>query len=566
METTSRKSELGSKAQHPLGTIDTLRHGLLQGLLQATISVGLLVILAATYSAIEQKMFWALPIYWVSYASILVMFIWKKAPFVLKTWIMLLVFFNLGIVNYIPDGLNGISMLFHLVTIFLAGILLGKQGSQITLAVTTTTTIIFGILYITNTLSPPTTLSSIPLEWIMSIIVFFMIGFLVSTSSNYLLPRLTTALSQSRQLTDELEKHQIALEKTIKERTASLEKRSAQLEAAAFVARESAIIQDVENLLDKTVRLISERFGFYHTGIFLLDDAKEYAILRAASSEGGQRMLKRGHRLRVGETGIVGYVTRQGEPRISLDVGVDAVYFDNPDLPATHSEMALPLRTRGQIIGALDVQSTEPEAFASEDTDALQTLADQVALAIRNTRLFQESQETLKALQRAYGESSREAWKELLADQTHKGERHDPLGVLPPPDQWSAEMKLAAQQGKAVTGETQTLAIPLKARGQVIGVINALKSQNAPPWTVEETTLMETLTDQLSIALERARSYQDTQRRAAREQLTGEITTHLRETLDIETILATAAKELRDALGIDTAEVWIEAEQPSENN
>ncbi|MGB9777653.1 MAG: HAMP domain-containing protein, partial [Anaerolineae bacterium] len=138
----------------------------------------------------------------------------------------------------------------------------------------------------------------------------------------------------------QLQMLQMGLEEEVTRRTADLARRTAQLEAAAFIARRAAEIRDVDTLLNETVRLISDRFGFYHAGIFLIDEAGEYAVLRAASSEGGRRMLARGHRLAVGKVGIVGTVAGTGRPRIALDVGADAVFFDNPDLPRTRSEMA----------------------------------------------------------------------------------------------------------------------------------------------------------------------------------------------------------------------------------
>jgi signal transduction histidine kinase/putative methionine-R-sulfoxide reductase with GAF domain len=185
------------------------------------------------------------------------------------------------------------------------------------------------------------------------------------------------------------------------DQTADLERRSVQLEAAAQVAREATAIRDVNQLLDETVRLISERFGFYHAAIFLVDEKGEYAVLRAASSEGGQQMLARVHKLRVGRVGIVGYVAGSGEPRIALDVGKDAVFFSNPDLPETRSEMALPLKVQERTIGVLDVQSTEAKAFGEEDVTVLQTMADQVAIALENARLFQAVEQELGERKRA---------------------------------------------------------------------------------------------------------------------------------------------------------------------
>ncbi|MFN3492787.1 MAG: HAMP domain-containing protein, partial [Anaerolineales bacterium] len=148
-----------------------------------------------------------------------------------------------------------------------------------------------------------------------------------------------------------------SLEQRVQERTAELqeslkknERRSKQYEAIAKVSQAINATQNLQELLPQISQVISQQFGFYHVGIFLNDAGYQYAVLVAANSEGGKRMLKRGHQLKIGEQGIVGYVTRTGRPRIALDVGSDAVYFNNPDLPETRSEMALPLKMAGQII------------------------------------------------------------------------------------------------------------------------------------------------------------------------------------------------------------------------
>jgi GAF domain-containing protein len=170
------------------------------------------------------------------------------------------------------------------------------------------------------------------------------------------------------------------------------QRRATQLATAAAVARDATAILDVDHLLDETMSLISKQFGFYHAGIFLLDERDEYAVLQAASSEGGRRMLERGHKLRVGEVGIVGYVASTGEPRVALDVGEDTAHFAHPDLPNTRSEMALPLKVQDRVIGVLDVQSTQEAAFSEDDVAVLQTMADQLATAIANARLFEQVQ------------------------------------------------------------------------------------------------------------------------------------------------------------------------------
>jgi len=285
-----------------------------------------------------------------------------------------------------------------------------------------------------------------------------------------------------------------------------------------------------------------------------------WAELRAASSEGGRRMLARGHRLRVGEQGIVGYVASRGEPRIALDVGEDAVYFDNPDLPETRSEVALPLRARGAIIGVLDVQSREEAAFSAEDVAVLQTLADQVAVAISNARLFQQAQEALEAEQRAYGEISREAWAQIIRTRPTLGFYRDRRGLFPIGDVGQLRETQPEATGEG-NGTKQT--IPIKVRGHTIGVIDVHRSDGAGEWAPEEIALLETLSEQLGVALESARLYQDTQRRAVQERLIGEVTSRIRETLDVETVLKIAVQELRRALGLPEVVVRLAA-QPTD--
>jgi len=349
------------------------------------------------------------------------------------------------------------------------------------------------------------------------------------------------------------------LEARAEERTRALERRAGLIRTAAEIGRASTSVHDLESLLEHTTRLISERFGFYHIGIFLLDPANEYAVLRSANSEGGKKMLERGHRLKVGETGIVGYVTRVGKPRVALDVGKDAVFFDNPDLPDTRSEMALPLMIGDQILGALDVQSVEEQAFTDEDIETLQIVADQLAIAIQNARLFSETQEALELSRRAYGKSSREAWRKTIKNEPRTGYISSAAGTTrissEPP---SVEVIKAMSTGDVViSSDGLTISVPINIRGLTIGALRLKKSDLSKPWTPDETSLAIALTEQISGALESARLYKEAQQLAARERIIGEISSRIGAVSDMESILQTAVEELGSKIGSAT-EVTIE--------
>jgi GAF domain-containing protein len=309
--------------------------------------------------------------------------------------------------------------------------------------------------------------------------------------------------SPLRELTRELEKR--VEERTrelaetslrLQEANRDLARRTAQLEAASEVARRAAEIRDVQTLLDETVRLISQRFGFYHAGVFLVDEAGEYAVLRAASSEGGQRMLARGHRLAVGEVGIVGYVAGTGKPRIALDVGEDAVFFSNPDLPHTHSEMALPLKVGERVIGVLDVQSVEPSAFTDEDVAVLQTMADQIALAIENARLLQETQDRLREVEALTGQAIRAGWQQMASARPGWGYIYDGVELRP------------KEQALLPEGTEPGLTLPLLAGGETVGQVALAFSDRSP--TDEEVALARAVAEQAALALESARLFQET--------------------------------------------------------
>jgi GAF domain-containing protein len=325
------------------------------------------------------------------------------------------------------------------------------------------------------------------------------------------------------------------------------------------MARNIASIKDLDSLLSNTTRLVSEQFGFYHTGIFLLDEASEYAVLKAANSEGGRQMLARGHRLHLDQHSIVGYVALRGDPRIALDVGADSVYFNNPDLPNTRSEMALPLRASGHVIGVLDVQSRETNAFVEEDISVLSTLADQVAVAIENTRLYDENQKALAESRSTFEKYVRQEWSSFAQQARHTGFIYDGKQVMPLDIKIkSASIPAAVQTHKPSAEEPASrLSLPIKLRGQIIGVLDVKSKAGEREWTQGEISLLEAAAERAGLALENARLVENAQRRASRERSIGEISTRLGAVSDIDSILQTAVEELGRKLSGST-EVMLE--------
>ena len=352
------------------------------------------------------------------------------------------------------------------------------------------------------------------------------------------------------------------LERRIMERTADLdnarlssEKRAQELQSVSEVSRLISSEQRLEILLPLITRLVSERFDYYHIGIFFVDTTRQFAILQAANSEGGQRMLNRGHRLEVSSTSIIGSVIETEKARIALDIGIDAVIFDNPDLPSTRSEMALPLHIRGEIIGILDVQSKEPGAFTENDANILGLLADQVAIAVENARLFGQTQQALSEVQSLYAQFLQKEWRSFGRQGAKIGYHKSIVGgkSLEAPYE-SDEIRKALDQGEVIVrdgrddGSQPSIAVPVKLRGQTIGVLNIKAPTKNRRWSQDEINLAQVISDRLALALDNARLLQESQRRAAKEAKIGEVTAKIGASINFRNVLQTAVEELGRAL------------------
>jgi len=337
-------------------------------------------------------------------------------------------------------------------------------------------------------------------------------------------------------MTEELNQTLLGLEQRVEERTQALKSRSDQLEAIAEVAHSVAAILELDPLLSEIAKLASERFGFYHVGIFLLDASREFANLRAANSEGGRRMLTRGHRLKVGEQGIVGFVTFRGQARVALDVGEEAVYFNNPDLPDTHSEVALPLKFGKEIIGALDIQSTKPDAFSQEDVGIFSILADQISVAIQNVQSLEQAQRALLEAEAASSQLLAEAWRGASEKVRARGYRFDGIRHEP--------LREAGNPAE----EKDILAAPVQLRGQTIGRLKLRASDAKRQWTDDERAIIESAAERVAIALEGARLLDEAQKRAARETFLSEIGAKLGASFQLDSILRDTVEELGQTL------------------
>ncbi len=506
-----------------------------------------------------------------------------------KILIPLLTLIAVTVLASISNGMHDTSMAGFAAVIVIGGLMLGKQAIPLITFLS-----LIGISIVTYRDMSGLNDSFMAVKTgLDDLLVFTAIQLIIATSLNALMTRLTVALQKSQEnemaqalANEELRQLQASLEEQIAERTLELEQRShelsdrtvqleianirtqrraAQLQAISDTTKAIASVRSLEALLPRIVNVVSERFGFYHVGIFLIDEANQFAILSAANSEGGKRMLARGHRLEVGAQGIVGYVTGSGRPRIALDTGADAVFFNNPDLPDTHSEMAIPLVIDKRIIGALDIQSKQSNAFNQEDVEVLATLADQISIAIETARLFETSQKALTEVDTIYRQYIQHEWGRLSATEEVVGFQHTVTGAQPLKSRLQArEIKQSLDSGKisVETGDNATLTVPIKVRNETIGVLHIrVPSKNI--WKQDEIAIAQAVADRVAVSAENARLFQESQLRAEKERTIGQISEKLSASVNLENVFRTALQELGQLVPGSEVFIEIETDQPA---
>lgn len=479
-------------------------------------------------------------------SAIFLYFAFKGTLWPAKFFIPILLLISIGYFTINENGLHDVTIAGLPFVIFFASLLFGRKLLPFWTVLTAATVGIIGYADISG-ITPLEVARTTGVDTIAVGIIII----LASAGTSWLLTkRFEEIILQAREdekaqveANVELQNLQKELEQRVAERTAELresakkiEKRATQLEAIADVSSSVASLQELDQLLPYITKAISERFDFYHAGIFLISDDKKYAFLKAANSDGGKRMLARQHRLRIGLEGVVGYAIDQKRARIALDVGEDAVYFGNPDLPATRSEMALPLIVGNEAIGALDVQSELPNAFSSDDIEVLTALGNQVAVAIQNARLFEQSQEALRELEATFQHYVSAEWRQFASQSAITGYRALQDGLEP------------ITESKQEDVEKGYYKIPLTLRGATLGSLNVKMDKLPEEYHQEEITVIKTVADRLTLALESARLLDSSQRTAAKEQIISDITTKIGASVNMRNVLQTAVEELGHAI------------------
>ena len=392
-ETTIAEEPLSGQA-----ILHQMRAEAVQQLLYLISALGFLLLIGGSYAVGLQGRYSLIVFYVAMYLVVLVATFVRGLDYRWRAGLIVVALYALGTFDMMTTSWEEDMRAFYVAFPALATLFFGRKWGFLAVFITTVTLLVPGHL-LQSYLVPDLWSPEVRAIRTGGLIVVVMMGAILVVSESIFVEHMSRALEETARRAASLHRMQNELDKQVqamRDLNYTAQRRVAHLEAGAKVAQVVGSIFDPEQLLERAAFLISQSFGFYHTGIFLVDETEEWAVLRAASSEGGRQMLEHGHRLRRGE-GMVGWVLIHREPRVALDVGKDAVHFANPFLPATRSEVALPLMVGNRLIGVLDVQSTEEAAFDQDDVRALTFLAAQLAVAINNALRLRSEAAQLEA-------------------------------------------------------------------------------------------------------------------------------------------------------------------------
>ena len=381
----------------------------------------------------------------------------------------------------------------------------------------------------------------------------------------------------------------------LQELISSLEERVAarthRLEIAASLGERLSAILNLEELLAEVVNRVKESFNYYHAHIYLLDDKRERLVMVEGAGEAGAKMKAQGHSIPLAaSTSLVARAARTGRI-VRVDNVREAMdWLPNPLLPNTYSEMAVPIILEGQVVGVLDVQQDKIGSLDEGDENLLRSVANQVAVAIRNARLFDEVQSALTEAQTLQQRFLEQAWDRTKVARRSIGRVQFSLGESKTLDETmtaearrqaltykeptlvtlngsqleSEKVKAPSSQGviaqESNTGEStqvpshaspnthHALVTPIMLRQTPIGNLQLHDIDPEREWSEGELTLITAVIDQVAQIAENLRLLDESQERASREQLVSQVSDKLRRASDIETLMKIAVAELSQVL------------------
>ncbi len=470
----------------------------------------------------------------------ILLFVLRKIPYRIRSITALVLFFLFTNIVFIHNGWSGLPLLLLVNYAVVSSALLEKKTAVTFLVIAALA--LFGWSYFTYTQEIETIRAMSVQALVIEIILALLSGYLISLAIGSARSR---TLQKFVQYTDT--KTQIdQLEEKLSIGKKEIDDSLARLRTAAEIPQVTASTSDPQQIIKRTADLLQQSFDLYYAGVFLIDQSGEYAVLHYGTGEAGRRMLTSSYRLAVAGYSLIGKAIQNKQTKMTYLNDPDSVAFENPFLPESRSELAIPISRNGEVFGALNIHSTNADKFDENNRLLFQEAADMLALVLEKNTVKQPL--TTNKAQAA----------PVFASRSAQAEHHEM--------EFSYENPLVS---KIKTG-TSKVQVPLMLRDELIGSID-LEIEGGE-LSKDQAEFMQTISAQTAIALENASLLEQTLQRADRERKVLEITSKIRSTNDSQQMLQIALEELSKTLGVSKAQIVLNVPEkpmkdaPSETN
>ena len=507
------------------GSLEITRDRILQTLLLGLLAMALPIIYLATEAVIRVNK-WGLAALYIGFFAILLMItVNRKWPYTLRSLVIIGMVYVLAFSEFFDSSLPGEFRFYLTIFCTLSASLLGYAFGIGAILIGFFTILVTHLGVVNNLI----VLHDMDLfirspNWINGLFTYLLLSGGVTLSIAALVNGLQKSLKEKEDLAGNLERQRNVLEETVQSRTADIQRRLVQVRTAAEISRVISRLKEPETLFNQVADLVRERFDLYYVGIFITDPSRRYAVLQAGTGEAGRIMLEQGHRLAIGGNSMIGWCIANRQPRIALDVGEEAVRFNNPFLPNTRSEVALPILSHSDVLGAISFQSDRSRAFDQNDIMVLQGIADSMAVATENANLFIELSENLDEIRTLNRNYLQKAWTDVITDS----------GEL----SFSFEGTSSSRANHSV----HTIQVPIMLRDQIIGHVTLETDQEQ--LSEDDAAYLDAITTQTAIALENARLVQESEWRVFQERKLNEMTSEFHRAVSLDGILKAAVEQL----------------------
>ncbi len=464
---------------------------------------------------------------------------YRKLAYTARTLIITLSILGTTIFTFATTGLGGNGEIYLLAFIALTTVLLGWKAGLVSLISTHLVFFVLGFLILQNLIILPAGLDALSkfgvTDWVRTGVFLTIVSITVTFSIGMLIRGLEASYNRAEKLSQNLLSEQASLQARVDQRTNEIKSRMQQVLTASEVSQIIVSEHEPDQLLPKIVDLLHDRFDLYYVGVFIVDDANN-AVLRAGSGEAGKNMIAAGHYLPVNGASMISWAITNNKTRIAQDVGSESVRFNNPYLPETRSELAVPIILQEESLGAISIQSSKVNAFDEDDISIFEGIANALAIAFENSQLFTRAQNALdevRSLNRGY---LMRAWSELANETGNLSYAYD---------NYQANSKTSGS----------LIEVPLTLRDQTIGSIS-LEMENEA-LTPEQQDFIDVIITQTALALENARLINEIQRRATQEQILNDLTSDFSLATNIDDILKSALRQLNEIPAVSEASIQI---------